>query len=180
MRKVLDWSGIDMKKVVWSGLATAVAVLAMSTPAQAQLSASDTVSVSATVSGRAKLDVNIAAISFADEDPDVVALIPASAAVGIDVKVRTTANGAVSLTLKADQDLTDTGTSATIPISNLKWTVAGAGLAAGTAATSDVVLGSWTGSGNRNGLLQNYTLDNSWAYATGTYSAVMTYTLTAP
>jgi hypothetical protein len=169
-----------MKKVVWSGLATAVAVLAMSTPAEAQLNATDTVNVSATVSGRAKLDVNIPAITFADEDPDTTPIINASAAVGIDVKVRTAANGAVSLTLKADQDLTDTSTSNTIGISNLKWTVAGAGLSAGTASTTDVVLGSWTGSGNRNGLLQSYTLDNSWAYAIGTYQATLTYTLTAP
>ena len=67
-----------MKKVVWSGLATAVAVLAMSTPAQAQLNATDTVNVSATVSGRAKLDVNIPAITFADEDPDTTPVINAS------------------------------------------------------------------------------------------------------
>ena len=38
----------------------------------------------------------------------------------------------------------------------------------------------WTGSGNHLGLTQTYALANSWAYATGSYGAVVTYTLTAP
>ena len=40
--------------------------------------------------------------------------------------------------------------------------------------------GAWTGSGNHTGLTQTYALANSWAYATGSYAAVVTYTLTAP
>jgi hypothetical protein len=66
-----------------------------------------------------------------------------------------------------------------IPIGNLSWTVTGSGFAAGTAATTDVSVGSWTGPGTRNGT-QTYELVNSWAYATGSYTVTLTYTLTAP
>jgi hypothetical protein len=45
-------------------------------------------------------------------------------------------------------------------------------------ATAQTV-GSWTGSGNRSGT-QSYALANSWNYATGAYTAMATYTLTAP
>ena len=39
--------------------------------------------------------------------------------------------------------------------------------------------GSWTGSGNNAGTF-TYALVNSWSYATGTYAATATYTLSAP
>jgi hypothetical protein len=39
---------------------------------------------------------------------------------------------------------------------------------------------SWTGSGNRNDGTQTFSLANSWSYATGTYLATITYTLTSP
>jgi hypothetical protein len=40
-------------------------------------------------------------------------------------------------------------------------------------------VGAWTGSGNQTGT-QTYSLANSWTYATGTYTAALTYTLTVP
>jgi hypothetical protein len=42
-----------------------------------------------------------------------------------------------------------------------------------------VSLGSWTGGGSQAGT-QTYKLVNSWDYKTGTYTATITYTLTAP
>jgi hypothetical protein len=166
-----------MKKAVWSGL-VAVGMLALATPVFAQQTDTKSLTVNASVLAKAKLDLNAASISFPDQDPDAVAVIPAAAALLIDVKARTSANGSVTLTVQAGGPLTS-GTN-TIAISALKWTVAGAGMVAGTASTTAVSVGSWTGSGNRNNLTQNYTLDNSWAYNTGTYSATLTYTLTAP
>jgi hypothetical protein len=94
------------------------------------------------------------------------------------VKARTTAGGSVSLGVAADGPLTSSGN--TIAISALKWASTGTNFSpTGTSNTTSQTVVSFTGSGTRTGT-QNYTLDNSWAYATGTYGAVLTYTLTAP
>ena len=172
-----------MKKAVWSGIITAVGMLAMSTSVYAQgQTASGTVNVNATVSAKAKLTINggaTASINFADADPDILATVPANP-LSIAVKARTTANGAVTLTVRASQDLTSAA-SDTIDIGALKWTSTGANFAgSGTSSmAAEVNVMSVTGSGNHTGV-QNYTLDNSWAYATGTYTTTLTYTLTAP
>jgi hypothetical protein len=67
-----------------------------------------------------------------------------------------------------------------IPATQLRWTAAGTGFVGGTmsyAAAQPVA--SWIGSGAWTGT-QSYALVNSWNYPTGTYSATLTYTLTAP
>jgi len=98
--------------------------------------------------------------------------------VDIDVKSRTTAAGAVTLTVLASGDLTATGAS--IPVGNLTWTVSGSGFQAGTSnKTTAQTVGGWSGSGNPSGT-QTYALANSWSYATGTYTVTLNYTLTAP
>jgi hypothetical protein len=171
-----------MKKAVWSGIITAVGMLAMSTSVYAQAqTASGTVNVNANVNAKAKLTINggaNASITFADADPDVSLTVPANP-LTIAVKARTSGNGAVTLTVKASQDLTS-ATNDTIAISALKWSTTGANFAAtGTSALADVTMLSVTGSGNHTGI-QTYALDNSWAYATGVYTTTLTYTLTAP
>ena len=172
-----------MKKAVWSGIITAVGMLAMSTAVYAQAqTASGTVNVNANVSAKAKLTINggaNATITFADADPDV-SLTVAANPLTIAVKARTSGNGAVTLTVRASQDLTSAA-SATIDISALKWTSTGANFAgSGTSSTgAEVNVMSVTGSGNHTGV-QTYALDNSWAYATGVYTTTLTYTLTAP
>jgi hypothetical protein len=172
-----------MKKAVWSGIITAVGMLAMSTAVYAQAqTASGTVNVNANVNAKAKLTINggaNATITFADADPDV-SLTVAANPLTIAVKARTSGNGAVTLTVKASQDLTS-ATSDTIAINALKWTSTGANFAlSGTSSTgAEVNVMSATGSGNHTGI-QTYALDNSWAYATGVYTTTLTYTLTAP
>jgi hypothetical protein len=172
-----------MKKAVWSGIITAVGMLVMSTSVYAQAqTASGTVNVNANVNAKAKLTINggaAASISFADADPDVLATLPA-APLTIAVKARTSGTGAVTLTVRASQDLTS-ATSDTIAISALKWTSTGTNFALNGTSSSggEVNVMSATGSGNHTGI-QTYTLDNSWAYATGVYTTTLTYTLTAP
>ena len=174
-----------MKKAVWSGILAAAGMLVLSTPvfAQAPASADATVTVTANVNAKAKLTINsglAAAISFADADPDVQGTLAANNALSIDVKARTSTNGSVSLTVVAGDDL-KSGATDTIAISNLTWAGSGAGFSAtGTSSkAAPVTVASFTGSGNRTGT-QNYSLANSWSYATGTYNATLTYTLTAP
>lgn len=166
-----------MKKAVWSGFLVAAGFLLMSAPAFAQSTATGAINVTVNVSARAKLTLGAASVSFADADPDVTPTLTSSA-ISVDVKSRTSANGAVSLTVAAGGDLTNAATD-TIAISNLTWTATGTNFVGGTSNTTAQTLGSWTGSGNRAGS-HTYSLPNSWAYATGAYTATLTYTLTAP
>jgi hypothetical protein len=96
----------------------------------------------------------------------------------VDVKGRTSAGSNVTLTVFSNQDLTS-GSDA-IGIANLTWTATGTGFAAGTMnKTTAQTVGSWTGSGSRAGAV-TLKLANSWAYNAGSYTATLTYTLTAP
>jgi hypothetical protein len=174
-----------MKKAVWSGIVALAGLAALSTPAFAQQTANGTVNVSVTVNARAKLSINnatVAAISFADTDPDANGgVIAANQALDIDVKARTSPGGSVTLTVRADHDL-QTAANDTIAISNLTWTSGSGGgfTANGTSSESaEVPVATFTGPGAHNGS-QSYSLANSWNYAVGSYTATLTYTLTAP
>jgi hypothetical protein len=167
-----------MKKAVWSGAVAAAVVLLGSSSAFAQQTANASIAVTANVNAKAKLTLSVAAINFADADPDLTPVFT-SAPVTVDVKARTSAGGSVTVTVLASGDLTS-GTD-TIPVNTLTWTAAGAGFAATGAndATTAQTLGLWTNSGNHNGS-QTLSLPNLWSYKTGTYTATLNYTLTAP
>lgn len=152
-------------------------VLLGAADAVAQNTANASVTATVTVNGRARLDVDAAAISFADSDPTTVPSIQADVTLNIQAQVRTTPGSAVTLTV-AGPDFT-AGGGATIPIGALSWTTTGAGYAGGTAATTAVSVGAWTGPGARSGS-QTYFLANSWNYAPGTYTTTLSYTLSAP
>ncbi|HSL24367.1 MAG TPA: hypothetical protein VK886_22725 [Vicinamibacterales bacterium] len=159
---------------------TAAALMVATLPVLAQpASVNASLSVSAVVSARAKLTLSIGAISFPDADPDLTPTINASEGpVTVDTKTKTGTSGAVTLTVVAGADLTSG--SDTIPAANLRWTAGGAGFTTpGAMSTTAQTLASWTGSGTRSGV-QSYSLNNSWAYATGNYTMTITYTLTAP
>jgi hypothetical protein len=155
-----------MTKAVWSAITTAAVTVVFSalsaTTAYAQATAPGTVNVQVNVAAKAKLTLGSASLVF----------------LSVDVKARTAPAGSVTLTVLASGDLVN-GT-ANIAVTNLAWTTLGAGFVAGASnKTTAQSVGSWTGSGTRTGS-QIYTLPNSWAYATGTYSVTLNYTLTAP
>jgi hypothetical protein len=165
-------------KAVWGGILTAAALVLCSTQASAQAVDTKTVTVSATVNAKAKLTLGSNTASFADADPDVTPLLSA-AAISVDVKTRTAAANNVTLTVQAGGDLVNAA-SDVININQLSWTVTGTGFAAGTmSSTVAQSLGTFAGGGNVSGT-QTYQLVNSWNYKTGSYSATITYTLTAP
>jgi hypothetical protein len=166
-----------MKKAVWSGFAAAAMLALVSTTAFAQTTANGSINVTATVNAKAKLTLGVAAINFADADPDVSPTLAATA-FNVDVKARTTAGSTVTLTVLASDDLIS-GTDV-IGIGALTWAATGTGYVAGTSnKTTAQTVGSWAGSGNNSGT-QTYSLVNSWTYATGTYAATLNYTLTVP
>src|SRR5690349_8585976 len=111
-----------MKKAVWSVVTTAAVVLLASSSAFAQQTANASIAVTANVNAKAKLTLGVAAINFADADPDVTPVFT-SAPVTVDVKSRTTAAGNVTLTVLANGDLVSG--SNTIPVNTLTWTATG-------------------------------------------------------
>ena len=161
-------------KAVWTGVLTAAAVVLFSGSVYAQTT--DTVNISAVINAKAKLDVSAGPVTFPDDDPDAAAILISATPITVSAKARTTAAGSVTLTVAADGDLMS-GTDP-IGIGNLTWT-AGGDLSGGTMNTTGATLGSWTGPGMRSGT-QTYRLANSWSYVPGTYTAIITYTLTAP
>ena len=98
---------------------------------------------------RAELAIGTETITFNDADPDVVTTIT-SAPVSLDVKARTTAGGAVTLTVQAAGNFTNG--SSNIPLNTLQWTATGTGYQAGSSdSTNPQTVGTWTGSGHRVG-----------------------------
>lgn len=171
-----------MTKAVWTKVATAAAVVVLfsafvATNAAAQNTATGSVSVSVTVAGRAAMTID-PAVTFADANPDTVPTLT-SAGLNLQVRARTAATSNVTLTVLASGDLS-AGAGVNIAIGTLTWSTASAGFVngAGNSTTAQNV-GSWTGPGARNGTLV-FSLPNSWAYATGTYTTTLNYTLTVP
>ena len=142
-------------------------------------SATSNFTVSATVAATAKLSLSSSTVSFANADPDTTLSIAATeGAITITAKGKTSTGSNITLTLLSADDL-KSGTD-TIAITNVTWTVSGAGFVPGTMnKTTAQSVGSWTNSGSRSGT-QTYALANSWSYPTGSYTATATYTLTAP
>ncbi|HEX5473683.1 MAG TPA: hypothetical protein VFX12_03390 [Vicinamibacterales bacterium] len=144
-------------------------------PADAQTSSA---TLNVTIAPLARLSVSANAVTFPDADPDVIPQVPAVGGdLAITAKSRVTPGSVVLLTVQATDDLRS-GVDL-IPVSALSWTASGVGFVAGTLGTGPVTLASWSTSGVRSGT-QAWSFRNLWTYATGTYSASIVYTLSAP
>jgi hypothetical protein len=162
-----------MRKSIAPVLLGSLIALTFGSSAQAATTASGT--ISAAVATAASLTVSNANLTFNSADPETVSSIaPTQGNITVTAKARHAATGDVILSVKAGSALTS-GTD-TIAISNITWTGNGNMGASGTMATTDQQVGAWVGSGVRTGDLA-FRLANSYAYATGTYSATITYTL---
>ena len=135
--------------------------------------------MTATISAIAKLTLSRATLSFPDADPDSTPAIAASGGpITVTAKARTTIGSTVTLSVQASGDLLSGLDS--IPISRISWTATGTGFVNGTlSAAGAQAVGTWVSSGSWSGT-QSYVMANSWSYVAGTYSATLTYTLTAP
>ncbi len=140
--------------------------------------------VTANVGSTAKLTLGATTLTFPDSDPDGTPLITATeGAITVTAKAKTAAGNPVTLTVRSSGGSSGDLVSGpnTIPIANLSWTGTGTGFVAGPTSVSNInqSAGSWPVSGTYSGT-QTFSLVNSWAYAVGTYTATITYTLTSP
>lgn len=160
-------------------LVLACAVWAAVVPPAPASSQTATATLSANVNTIAKLTLSTASVSFPDANPDTVPQVPsAGGPIAITAKSRATPGAQVVLTVLASDDLRSGLT--VIPASNVTWTVSGAGFVAGTLnKTTPVTLATWTGSGVRAGS-QQWFFRNVWTHPTGTFTATVIYTLSAP
>lgn len=134
------------------------------------------------IASGATLTLGTNAINFPDANPDTTSVIPATQnPVSVTCRITGAFLSNVTLTVQAGGNLVSGGNS--IPINQVSWTAVGSGFTAGTmSSTTPVQAGSWAiflGSPTYSGTF-SYFLQNSWSYATGTYTATVTYTLTAP
>ncbi len=169
----------EMKKLALVGLTLALVAWCAG---NVVFAATDTksVTVTATVGNQVVFTVNNTTVNFVDTDP-ATASIPGDVTVMITAKARVAKDGVWTLDVKAGGDLTEAG-GGVIPIGAITWTCGdGGGYAAGGTMnkTTAQAVGSFTNSGSHVGT-QTYAMANSWSYATGSYSATLTYTLTTP
>jgi hypothetical protein len=147
-------------------------------------SATANVTLSATVNSSAKLSLATNTITFPDADPDTVLSIPANENGSVvTAKVKTGSATTATLNVLASTDLKSG--SDTIPITNITskaTNTTGTFFSAGPVTWSTTSPGALVGqgkSGSYTGTI-SWFLANSWDYATGSYTATATYTLTAP
>jgi hypothetical protein len=130
------------------------------------------------VENEACLSLDTGNVTFPNDNPRAEPKIPQIGSVNIQAEARTSDTGNVSLTALAGSDLLSGADR--IPIGAISWTGSGAGFVpSGVLSDSHAqTLGQWDHSGIYNGAI-TYSLINEWDYPTGTYTATVTYTLTA-
>lgn len=168
-----------MKTLSAQFLFTIMALLVvLNATAQAATNTSN-LTVNTTIAARAVLVLGSASVNFPDSDPTSTPSISATDnPVNITARIRTGSASVATLTAMTGSDLVSGGN--TIAIGNVTWTATGTGFSTGTMnKTVAQSVGSWTGSGQQVGS-NSFFLANNWNYATGAYTATVTYTLTAP
>lgn len=125
-----------------------------------------------------QLTIAPTSISFSAADPDSSPQIPANAAVQVDVRATGMGNRTWQLTLRANGNLRDFWSMASIDISNVSWTATSSPpFQAGTlVANVEQVAASRNGSYNGHGDL-SFVFRNLWTYWAGSYTQTVTFTL---
>ena len=156
-----------------------VILLALMLPGSA-LGASDTAvqTITVHVKNEACLSLDTANVTFPNDNPRAAPKISQIGAVNIQAEARTSDMGNVTLTALAGSDLMSGADR--IPISAISWTGTGLGyVSSGVLSDRQAqTMGQWNHSGIYDGAI-TYSLINEWDYPTGTYTASVTYTLTA-
>jgi hypothetical protein len=140
--------------------------------------------VNASVSSRFKLELSSNNVTFTRvANPMGEPVIPQNE-VPIQVTVKATTSRfliwpqSYNLRIQAVGQLIDSSTGATIPVEAVSWTASGSGfVSSGTlAADSEILLGTWSTSGNSQGTISFSFKDNP-NYAPGVYRLTVTFSL---
>jgi len=124
----------------------------------------------------ARLTLGAGTLTFPNADPDLFPTVSATEnPIAVSVRVTGRPASQSQLTALSAGDLTAGGSL--IPISAVGWTAQGRGFLSGILSKdSPQLMGQWVGSVNEQGS-QQFSLANSWSYATGNYSQTVVYTL---
>ena len=124
------------------------------------------------------LSINPTSISFSAADPDVSPTISANSTVRVQIRITGGGNRNWQLTLRANGNLSDASTTASIDISNISWTATSSPpFQAGTLVANVAQIGaSGTGNVNRTADL-SFVFQNRWTYWAGSYTQTVTFTL---
>lgn len=176
-----------MKKYLSIFAATLIALFGFSSIAHAQA----TEDITITVALLEWYDISLSAtdITFDDvmptpsQTPGTTSIAANENAVDVRVFALIIPGSSLSLTVRANGDLTDGGTN-TIGIGAVSWTVTGAGYVAGTMSTAaDVAVGSWAGIAGvlhwHEGTFSYFFERDYENQVPATYTATATYTLSA-
>lgn len=179
-RTVLD---IRNRRVLCPALfMVAMAFISLALPLSVNAGGSSiiTMDAGADSSSTVQLTIDKTSINFPNANPGTVSLIPANeGAVSVTASAQIDTGSTATLTVTAGGDLVSGQDR--IPINNVSWKATGDDgfVSSGTMSKENQSAGTWTKSGTYTGAFSFY-LANSWSYATGTYSATVTYTITAP
>jgi len=158
----------------------AMALISLSMPLSLNAGSSIiTIEADADNSSTIQMNIDKTSINFPSANPGSVPKIASSQnPVTITASAQIDDLSTATLTVTATADLAS-GTDK-IPIGNVTWTVTGDGFFDGAMSNgTSFKVGSWQGPNQHVGVFA-FSLVNSWSYATGNYSATVTYTLTAP
>ncbi|MCX6565632.1 MAG: hypothetical protein NTW38_04300 [Candidatus Aminicenantes bacterium] len=126
---------------------------------------------------RATLSISPTSISFAAADPDTSPTITAGQVVTVTMRTQNSSGRTWQLTLRANGNLSDATTTATIAISNVSWTATPSPFQAGTLAAGVAQIAA---ADKDNDILTGYltfVFKNLWTYWAGSYTQTVTVTL---
>jgi hypothetical protein len=123
-----------------------------------------------------QLQISPQSISFSAADPDTMPQIAADRSVLVQIKV--TGNRSWQLTLRANGNLTNNLSFASIDISNISWTATSSPPFQNGILVANVPQRAAGSNGNFNGQGElRFVFQNRWTYWAGNYSQTVTFTL---
>jgi len=134
--------------------------------------------INATVETRCKIELSTNVVSFTRTGQPTGASIPQNEPpVAVTVKTTTRRSDRIYARIITPGDLTEVRTGDMIPAESISWTATGSGFSGGSLSkATPQEIGNWNRSGIYQGTLTFSFLDNT-SYAPGTYTLVVTVTV---
>ena len=136
--------------------------------------------INTSIETRCKIELSATTVSFTRFGPPAGAPIPQNEPpVTVIVKTTTRPSTKIYARIVVTGDLTDSKTGMTIPAQSINWTASGSGFLSGSLSKANPQqIGSWNRSGTYQGTL-TFTFQDNTSYSPGTYTLVVTVTVSA-